>query len=141
MDPVAVEEFELIREAPADHAGVRIPLCGLGDRLVVGRSSTADVLLLSARAAREHARLRRHGDGWTLEAVSGHGVRVNARIVEGPERLVPGSRIELGDDVLLFERPTDAVEPGDAPARGPWIALVLGVAVLVGLAVAIWSRG
>ena len=80
-------------------------LC-LGDQITLGRpdpQGTADVAILGDLGAR-HARVRRDGEGYIVEAL--RDVRVNERPVGRLGRLGDGSRIGLGESVrMLFRQP------------------------------------
>ncbi|MFN7988466.1 MAG: SpoIIE family protein phosphatase [Thermoanaerobaculia bacterium] len=85
-----------------------------GDSLVVGRSSRADLALADRAMSREHARIRRDDDGWSLEDLGSHnGTRLNEAPVDGLRRLRDGDTISLGGSVLVVELPGD-----DAPSSG-----------------------
>jgi hypothetical protein len=74
-----------------------------GDRLVVGRSRDADLVLDDPNVSRRHAELRRDHDSWTIADLgSTNGVKVNGRRVEHA-RLEPGDAIVLGTFELSFE--------------------------------------
>ena len=74
-----------------------------GDRLVLGRSREADVVLDDPNVSRRHAELRRDGSRWSISDLgSTNGVKVNGRRVERTE-LDPGDEIVLGTLELRFE--------------------------------------
>jgi len=75
-----------------------------GDSLVVGRSSRADLALADRAMSREHARIRRDGDGWTLEDLGSHnGTRLNEVPIEGTQHLRDGDTVSVGGSVLVVE--------------------------------------
>lgn len=78
----------------------------LGDEILIGqpdRQGTADVPILGD-LARHHARIRRDGEGFSIEALG--AVTVDDRPVRDFDWLRDGSRIQLGESVrLLFRRP------------------------------------
>lgn len=78
----------------------------LGHEVVIGRPSrqgTADVPILGDLSNR-HARIRRDGEGYVVEAL--REVSVDGRAVCHLGGLRDGSRIQLGESVrLLFRRP------------------------------------
>jgi len=86
----------------------------LGQQVTLGqpvRSGGADVPILADISSR-HARIRRDGEGYLIEAV--RQVRVDGRPVREVGWLTDGSRIELGEGVrLIFRRP----HPLSATAR------------------------
>jgi pSer/pThr/pTyr-binding forkhead associated (FHA) protein len=74
-----------------------------GDRLVLGRSREADLVLDDPNVSRRHAELRREGEHWSIADLgSTNGVKVNGRRVERTE-LEPGDEIVLGTLELRFE--------------------------------------
>lgn len=76
------------------------------ERVVIGQPSGAggvDVPILGD-LARQHARIRRDAEGYTIEPV--REVRLDARPLSGPAALADGARIDLGSKVqLVFRRP------------------------------------
>lgn len=75
-----------------------------GDSLVIGRSSRADLALADRAMSREHARVCRDGDGWTLEDLGSHnGTRLNEVPVAGVQRLRDADTISVGGSVLVVE--------------------------------------
>ncbi|HTX70628.1 MAG TPA: DUF3662 and FHA domain-containing protein [Thermoleophilia bacterium] len=71
---------------------------------VIGRSRRCDIVLTDANVSRQHAEIRRQGDGFMLvDLGSTNGTRVNRRDVKQVV-LQHGDRIELGTTELLFER-------------------------------------
>ena len=87
-----------------------------GESLVVGRSSRADLALADRAMSREHARIRRDGEGWSLEDLGSHnGTRLNEAPIEGLRRLRDGDTISLGGSVLVVELPGEDASPsGDS---------------------------
>jgi hypothetical protein len=78
----------------------------LGDEITLGQPDgrpAADVPILGDLSSR-HARIRRDGEGYVIEAL--HEVSVDDRPVRGFGWLRDGSQIQLGKSVrLLFRRP------------------------------------
>jgi hypothetical protein len=78
----------------------------LADAVTLGqplRCGSVDVPIMADISAR-HARIRRDGEGYLIEAV--REVRLDGRVVQGAALLSHGSRIELGERVrLTFRRP------------------------------------
>jgi hypothetical protein len=76
------------------------------DRITLGqplRCGAVDVPIL-ADISGQHARIRRDGEGYLIEAV--RDVRLDGRPVQGAALLADGSHIELGQAVrLVFHRP------------------------------------
>jgi hypothetical protein len=71
---------------------------------VIGRSRRCDIVLTDPNVSRQHAEIRRQGDGFmVVDLGSTNGIRVNRRDVKQAV-LQHGDRIELGTTELLFER-------------------------------------
>ncbi len=71
---------------------------------VLGRSRRCDIVLTDPNVSRQHAEIRRQGDGFMLlDLGSTNGTRVNRRDVKQVV-LQHGDRIEFGTTELLFER-------------------------------------
>jgi pSer/pThr/pTyr-binding forkhead associated (FHA) protein len=65
--------------------------------LVLGRQA-ADLLIEDPEVSRRHAALRPAGDGLELEDLGSlNGTWVNGARIQGPVRLEPGDRVQLGD--------------------------------------------
>ena len=74
-----------------------------GERLVLGRSREADLVIDDPNVSRRHAELRRADGGWAIADLdSTNGIKVNGRKV-GRARLEPGDEVELGTSRLRFE--------------------------------------
>ncbi len=70
---------------------------------VLGRSRRCDIVLTDPNVSREHAEVRRQGDGFMLRDLgSTNGTRLNRRDVKQAV-LQHGDRIELGTTELTFE--------------------------------------
>lgn len=75
-----------------------------GPSTIVGRSRRCDIVIDDPNVSRQHAEIRRDGDGYViLDLGSTNGLRVNRRDVKQTV-LQPGDQIELGATQLLFER-------------------------------------
>ncbi len=114
-----IDQTVLYQEAPAPAAappvarrgGPRAALRGpqgdweLRDAVtVIGRSRRCDIVLTDPNVSRQHAEIRRQGDGFmVVDLGSTNGVRVNRRDVKQAV-LQHGDRVELGTTELLFER-------------------------------------
>jgi pSer/pThr/pTyr-binding forkhead associated (FHA) protein len=93
--------------ALSDGRAYPIPAAGL----VIGRHTSCDVVLASARVSRRHAQVVPAPDGYTLvdESVNGvvvNGVRVDARIV-----LKQGDIIGIGEAAFRFSSDAERSEP------------------------------
>jgi hypothetical protein len=75
-----------------------------GDRAVLGRSRECDIQIADPNVSRQHAELRREGDGFVIvDLGSTNGIEVNGRRVKRAT-LEPGDRISIGQTDLVFER-------------------------------------
>ena len=74
-----------------------------GNRVVVGRSREADIVLADPNVSRRHAELRRDESGWqVVDLGSTNGIKVNGRRVDQAP-LGPGDQITIGVTDLTFE--------------------------------------
>jgi len=74
-----------------------------GNRVVVGRSREADVVVQDPNVSRRHAELRREDGGWQIvDLGSTNGIKVNGRrVTNAPLR--PGDQVTIGVTDLTFE--------------------------------------
>lgn len=103
---MALDEFVLRieggRSDPVEHR------CS-GTLLVIGRSSSADVVIPDPYLSRRQAQLVRRDDGWYIEDLGGrNGTLLNGRPVAEPTRLSVGDVIKMSDTVLRVAPPPDA---------------------------------
>ncbi len=80
---------------------------------VLGRSTTASIVLEAGKISRQHARIRVAGDTATLEDLgSKNGTYCRGRLVTGQMPLEDGDEIEIGRMRLVFRRalPDDSTE-------------------------------
>jgi predicted component of type VI protein secretion system len=71
---------------------------------VLGRSRDCDIVLSSSDVSRRHAEIAPTDRGWTIADLgSTNGLRVNGRMVTGPQTLQHGDLIELGTVQVRFE--------------------------------------
>ncbi len=88
--------------------------------VILGRGSTLfeGGPLVDSKLSREHAALRRHGDGWEINDLgSRNGTWVNGQRLTQPQPIEPGAVIRTGDTLLVFTRcplapSTDGGMPG-----------------------------
>src|SRR5215218_5988899 len=81
----------------------RTELVGSGGA-VIGRSRDCDVVVDDVNVSRRHAEVRPSGASWIVRDLgSTNGVKVNGRLIEGPQSLRPGDVIELGTSRLTFD--------------------------------------
>ncbi|MEZ4380832.1 MAG: FHA domain-containing protein [Nannocystaceae bacterium] len=95
------DPFLLLTTAEADAEAREIRL--VGDRMVIGRSPRADVVLDLDGVSRRHAELRRDDAGWIVSDLgSVNGTRVNGEPLDGEHRLAIGDRVEIETFALLY---------------------------------------
>lgn len=94
----------------------------LGDKPVcIGRSSSADVRLLSSRVSRRHAELKVDADGnpTVTDLHSHNGTLVNSDTLDGTRRLKRGDRIRIAHWKFVVEerrrKPNDGPDTPNAP--------------------------
>jgi hypothetical protein len=74
-----------------------------GNRVVLGRSREADIVLQDPNVSRRHAELRRDDGGWQIvDLGSTNGIKVNGRRVN-QQPLSAGDQITIGVTDLTFE--------------------------------------
>jgi predicted component of type VI protein secretion system len=84
---------------------------------VIGRAPDCDVVVFDPQASRRHARIRRVGPDFVVEALQeANPTVVNDRLLEGARRLVDGDLIVVGGVVFLVEldRPTPLADDPSA---------------------------
>ena len=90
--------------------------------VVVGRGSSADVVLQSTQASRRHAEISRRADGLYIRDLgSTNGTFVNNERLTAPRLLQPGDQVRIGDVVLGYEVGAAAAMPAGAAAAGPMV--------------------
>jgi hypothetical protein len=86
--------------------------------LRIGRGKDNEIVLLEQDVSREHARLEREPQGWTLSDLgTTNGTFVNGKRLPAhePYLLRPGDRITIGSSVLALQEDAPV---GQAPPRG-----------------------
>ncbi len=74
--------------------------------ITLGRAVENDIVIVSKRVSREHARIQRQGRHWVLEDLgSTNGTFVNEERVHAPARLRDGDRLSIGDVIFVFHDP------------------------------------
>jgi putative peptide zinc metalloprotease protein len=85
----------------------------LADDMTIGRAPDNTVRLADPSVSRVHARITADVDGALLEdAGSSYGTWLDGRRVEAPARLRAGSRIRVGNQELMVDRPRSDDEAG-----------------------------
>lgn len=112
----------------------------LGRRpLVIGRETDCDITVDSPVVSRHHARIEPGGNGYVIsDAGATNGLFVNGKRVQGSQPLVPGDKIQVGEETFVFmpsmgeahatqlvppttmmQRPAGAARPSAAPPPSP----------------------
>lgn len=111
-----------------------------GDRCVIGRADSCQIMLTDSSVSSEHARLSHDSTGWRIaNLLSTNGTFVNDKKVSS-ESLHHGDRVRFGRVEFLFQNPDEqhaAKDSGAAQQRSgqSWLPWVIGAGV-VALAVA-----
>ena len=105
-------------------------------KLLLGRSSTADLRLQHSSVSRRHAELRREGERFFLKDLqSQNGTFVNKTQVKAEREISVGDALALGTAVLRLRGPIGGAEEIDPPRRSRALSLaIFGCAVGFGLA-------
>jgi hypothetical protein len=75
-----------------------------GDRVVLGRSRSADVVVSDPSISRQHLELRRDEHGWyAVDLGSTNGSELDGQRLTEPRRLTPGMTIKLGHAAAIIE--------------------------------------
>lgn len=91
-----------------------------GAEIVVGRAVTAGLVVQDASVSRQHARIRAHEGGWSIEPASASNPTfLNQAAVEAPQPLREGDVIGLGQSTIrvLGAPGTEAAAPADPQDR------------------------
>ncbi len=92
----------VVRSAPGLRGGEGFEV---GDGLLLGRGTAADVPLQDSYSSSRHARLISQGDAVVLEDLgSTNGTYLNGDPLTGPQPLHDGDRIRIGDSEFSFQR-------------------------------------
>jgi serine phosphatase RsbU (regulator of sigma subunit) len=85
------------------------------DSLIIGRASSADVVVADTMLSRQHARIFRQGGELMVEDLgSRNGTRVNNKLVSGPTPLKVGDEVNLAGSRICIE---DDERSSPEPAR------------------------
>lgn len=75
-----------------------------GNRLVIGRSRSSDIVIPDPSVSRQHLELRRDDRGWyAVDLGTTNGSELNGQSLTSPRRLEPGQRIRLGHAAAIIE--------------------------------------
>src|SRR5262245_21826661 len=92
----------------------------LTDEVVLGRSTSSDIVFTQPEVSRRHARLAKNRDGYVIYNLSmSHGTFVNGRPVDGQQQLHPGDRIRLGPAANELQYFVTSEEPSTGSAHNP----------------------
>jgi len=94
----------------------------VGDRLVIGRAETNDVVISwDALISRSHATLEQIGGAWSVvdDGLSRNGTFVNGERVHGRRRLDDRDVIRLGRTLVVFRAPAPEPVPSTAVDGAP----------------------
>ena len=91
------------------HLGTVIDV--VGERFVIGRDESCDLVLDDDQASRRHAELQLLDDGRTrlVDLSSTNGTFVDGRRIDGPVVLDGGEELRIGDTVMSLERAPETV--------------------------------
>jgi pSer/pThr/pTyr-binding forkhead associated (FHA) protein len=92
------------------------------DAATIGRGSRATVILAwDEEVSRVHAELKRVGDDWTLvdDGLSRNGTFVNGERISRRRRLRDGDELLLGDTLIRFHAPFQALDETAVARRPP----------------------
>ena len=129
-----------------------------GDAVLVGRSSSCQIVLQDEQVSRQHAELRRQGDQWMVrDSGSANGTFVNNRRLGSGESVVlrPGDRLRLGPkaefsfaeayaaggeasyEPLATAYPSEGMYAAEPPKRGVSLpVIIVAVVAIIALAAA-----
>ena len=92
---------------------------GLTPETTIGRDASCGVRLDDPLVSKRHARVFRHGAGWTVEDLgSTNGTLLNGAELSGPAAVSPGDRLQVGDTVLEIVLGTAPEAPLQGAVRG-----------------------
>ncbi len=80
--------------------------------VIIGRDSSADILINDAEVSRHHAVIKFNADGYSIEDLgSTNGTVINGDRLSGPHILKPGEVISLGEHISLLFEPQPVLDP------------------------------
>jgi serine phosphatase RsbU (regulator of sigma subunit) len=88
-----------------------------GPDIVIGRATTAGIVITDTRVSRQHARLILRDGGWWVEDLGArHQTLLNGEPLAGAAKLRAGDRLDVGDSVLRVIGDADDGGPGTIDA-------------------------
>jgi len=86
--------------------------------ILVGRAEDQDIVIDNVSVSREHAKIFRTEDGWSVrDNGSANGTFVNGDPLQGDRPLQPGDEISIGKFSLFFDKVVGDVEPAAEEAK------------------------
>lgn len=113
-----VPNYRLV-ERSGPNVGMSFPL--IKSEMVIGRDSSADVVIKDPEVSRKHARVFMQGAYYVIEDLgSTNGITINGQRISGGYTLQPGEVITLGEKiVLVFELISEPRTVANANAVSP----------------------
>lgn len=109
----------IVKQGP--QIGILFPVTG--NRVVLGREETCDIIIQDAEVSRRHSELVWEHNGFLMQDLgSSNGTFVNGVQITSPTRLKPGDVIGLGQTGLVLEMETATTTAGmdyEAPHIAP----------------------
>ena len=104
----------------------------LGDgEYVIGRRSDCQIFVPDMRVSRQHARLWRHGEGWSLEDLgSNNGTYINGVRLQAATQLRHDDEILIANNKIRVESTDHASEPIALESRAVTIVDVGGQSLI-----------
>lgn len=77
--------------------------CRIGDKLIIGRSSSADLTVRDQKVSKQHCVIKKTSDGYTIEDLgSTNGTFAAGTQVVNPRRIDTGTVIRVGQSIFVF---------------------------------------
>lgn len=89
------------------------------EALSIGRSKDSQVSLTDPEVSRNHASIRKQGEGWEIENLGINGTRLNGALLKSPAVLHFGDRLYIGSHVVVFQEDGAPVLHGEAILEAP----------------------
>ncbi len=118
-----------------ERAGQELRLSG--PSFIIGRGQDSGFVLTEHGVSRQHARLERGPQGWTVTDLgTTNGTFVNGRQIPAhrPIPLQPGDRLSIGSTVLALQRVSSPASPTSRARRHPLVSVIGAILFLLVLA-------
>ena len=80
--------------------------------VIIGRDSSADILVNDAEVSRHHAVIKFNANGYSIEDLgSTNGTVINGQRITGPHMIMGGELISLGEHISLVFEPQPVIDP------------------------------